>query len=178
MQSGSRGGTNKQLLSTYENYSVQMIDAGKLAVMFSGINICRNAPSVSHLLFVDDSLILCKMDLEEAQTLKQLLLTYEDCSGQMINAGTLVVMFSPNTRHGQRIGVMETLNITAETMKERYLGLPVYIGRARLQVFTYLKKRVWQRIQGWKERLLSRTGKEILIKVIAQAISMFNSSFT
>jgi hypothetical protein len=60
MQSGSRGGTNKQLLSTYENYSVQMIDAGKLAVMFSGINICRNAPSVSHLLFVDDSLILCK----------------------------------------------------------------------------------------------------------------------
>jgi hypothetical protein len=69
MQSGSRGGTNKQLLSTYENYSVQMIDAGKLVVMFSGINICRNAPSVSHLLFADDSLILCKVDPEEAQTL-------------------------------------------------------------------------------------------------------------
>ena len=96
----------------------------------------------------------------------------------MINAGKLAVMFSPNTRHGQQIGVMETLNITTETMKERYLGLPVYIIRARSQVFIYLKERVWQRIQGWKEWLLSRMGKEILIKAVAQAIPMFNSSFT
>jgi len=37
----------------------------------------------------------------------------------------------------------------------------------------YLKDRIWQRIQGWKEKLLSRAGKEILIKAMAQAISTF-----
>jgi hypothetical protein len=36
----------------------------------------------------------------------------------------------------------------------------------------YLKERMWQRIQGWKE-MLSRAGKEILIKAVAQAIPTF-----
>ena len=68
---------------------------------------------------------------------------------------------------------MEALSIRSETMNERYLGLPVFIGRSRSNVFSYLKDRIWQRIQGWKERLLSRAGKEILIKVVAQAIPVF-----
>jgi len=62
-----------------------------------GIRVCRNASSVSHLLFADDSLILCKANDEEAQNLKQILLTYE-CSGHMINVTKSAVMFSPNTK--------------------------------------------------------------------------------
>ena len=58
-------------------------------------------------------------------------------------------------------------------MNERYLGLPVHVGISRSQIFKYLKDRVWQRIQGWKERFLSWAGKEILIKEIAQAIPTF-----
>lgn len=32
---------------------------------------------------------------------------------------------------------------------------------------------MWQRIQGWKEKLLSKAGKEIIIKAVAQAIPVF-----
>jgi hypothetical protein len=58
-------------------------------------------------------------------------------------------------------------------MSEKYLGLPVFVGRVRTNVFSYLKERIWQQIQGWKEKLLSRAGKEIMIKAIAQAIPVF-----
>jgi hypothetical protein len=34
-----------------------------------GIKVCMNAPSVSHLLFADDSLILLKADLNNAISL-------------------------------------------------------------------------------------------------------------
>ena len=58
-------------------------------------------------------------------------------------------------------------------MNERYLGLPAHVGISISQIFKYLKDRVWQRIQGWKERFLSWAGKEILIKAIAKAIPTF-----
>jgi hypothetical protein len=67
-----------------------------------GVSICRGAPSVSHLLFADDSLILCKATTEDAEVLKHILSVYEECSGQMINADKSAVMFSPNTRSEDR----------------------------------------------------------------------------
>jgi hypothetical protein len=33
-------------------------------------------------------------------------------------------------------------------------------------MFAYLKDRVWIHIQGWKEKLLSKAGKEVLINSI------------
>ena len=36
-----------------------------------GVRVCRNAPSVSHLLFTDDSLILMKADMDNVTSLQQ-----------------------------------------------------------------------------------------------------------
>ena len=38
-----------------------------------GVRVCRNAPSVSHLLFADDSLILMKANSTNATSLRQVL---------------------------------------------------------------------------------------------------------
>jgi len=138
-----------------------------------GIRVCRGAPSVSHLLFADDSLILCKANEQEAEKLKELLKVYEECSGQAINTDKSAVMFSVNTGENSRRRVREILRIRAETRSEKYLGMPVYVGKSRSEVFAYLKERVWQRIQGWKEKLLSKAGKEIMIKAVAQAVPVF-----
>lgn len=91
----------------------------------------------------------------------------------MINADKSAVMFSPNTKENDRREVMTALGIRSQTMNERYLGLPVFVGKSRSSVFDYFKERIWQRIQGWKEKLLSRAGKEVLIKAVAQAIPVF-----
>ena len=53
---------------------------------------------------------------------------------------------------------------------DSYLRLPTLIGRSKYQTFSFLKERVWKKIQGWKGRLLSRAGKEVLIKAMAQSI--------
>jgi hypothetical protein len=50
-----------------------------------GVRVCRNAPSVSHLLFADDSLILMKTDMNNATSLQQVLDTYCANSGQLVS---------------------------------------------------------------------------------------------
>jgi hypothetical protein len=61
-------------------------------------------------------------------------------------------------------------------MNQRYLGLPVHLGASIRKEFEYIKEKIWRCIQGWKEKLLSRAGKEILIKAIAQAIPTYAMS--
>ena len=47
--------------------------------------MCRNAPSVSHLLFADDSLILMKANMINATSLRSVLDAYCANSGQLIS---------------------------------------------------------------------------------------------
>ena len=53
------------------------------------------------------------------------------------------------------------------------MGLPTLVVRAKYQTFSYLNDRVRKKLQGWKECLLSKAGKEVLIKAVAQAISTY-----
>jgi len=40
-------------------------------------------------------------------------------------------------------------------------------------VFQGVQDRVWKKLKGWKEKLLSRAGKEILLKAVIQAIPTY-----
>jgi hypothetical protein len=83
------------------------------------------------LLFADDSLILIRANEGDGQQLQDILDLYERCSGQMINKAKSAVLFSKNTRDARRKEVCDTLQVTKETMNERYLGLPMHVGRSK-----------------------------------------------
>ena len=48
--------------------------------------------------------------------------------------------------------------------------------RNKTQIFSFIKDRVWHRVQNWKNRFLSRAGKELLIKTVAQALPTYTMS--
>jgi hypothetical protein len=66
------------------------------------------------------------------------------------------------------------LNVPNETLSEKYLGMASDVGRSVNGAFKFLRDRLWKRIQGWIEIILSAGGKEILIKSIAQAIPIYS----
>jgi hypothetical protein len=114
------------------------------------VQVCRNAPSVSHLLSVDDSLILMKTNMTNATSLRQVLSQHYASSGQMVSESTFIIFFSPNV-----------VNIMTEAISERYLGLPTMVHLDRSESLLYLLERIIERLKDWKERFLSMVGKKI-----------------
>jgi len=94
-----------------------------------GIKIRREAPRVNHLFFADDSLILMKAGCSGAQALKQIMCKYELASGQVINKDKSSILFSPNTGDHAKQQKRLIMSINQEASAERYLGLPVSVGK-------------------------------------------------
>ena len=132
-----------------------------------GISICRGPPKVTNLMFANDSLLFCQASRDEGETITEILQTYERALGQSINLEKSLVYFSSNTSERQKGQILEALGVQEVDRFESYLGLPTLIGRAKYSTFSYLKDRIWKKLQGWKGMLLSRAGKEILIKAMA-----------
>lgn len=59
---------------------------------------------------------------------------------------------------------------------EAYLGLPALVGKNKRASFDQLKQKVWKRVQVWEAKLFSQTGREVLIKLVIQAIPTFAMS--
>jgi hypothetical protein len=108
----------------------------------AGVKVCQQAPSVSHLLFADDSLILIRATEGDVNQLHDILDLYEACSGQMLIKSKSAVLFSKNTSTEKRSEVCSRLQITKETMNEKYLGLLVQVGRSKARTFAYIKGRI------------------------------------
>ena len=144
--------------------------------LIHGISICRGGPRLSHLFFADDSIIFCNATTGDCEALLQLLSVYEHASGQKVNGGKTALFFSKNTPQGCQDIILHLFGTSATTQFEKYLGLPPVIGRAKKRTFNELKDRVWRRLQGWKEKLLSQAGREILIKAVIQAIPTYAMS--
>lgn len=103
-----------------------LLNAAEADGRLQGISICENAPSITHLLFVDDSLLLLKVNDENANCLQHVLQLYEDCSGQMINKDKSSVLFSRNTKNEEKKAFLAALQVSQEARTDKYLGLPIY----------------------------------------------------
>ena len=107
----------------------------------------------------------------------ELLAIYERGSSQTNNKEKTNIFFNSNTPHSLQTQIQHLLGVLAIRQYEKYLGIPASVGRAKKKkIFVYLKEREWKKLQGWKEKLLSQVGREVLIKSIIQAIPTYTMS--
>ncbi|KAL0385615.1 UNVERIFIED_CONTAM: putative mitochondrial protein [Sesamum radiatum] len=107
-----------------------------------GVRICRRAPSISHLLFADDTEIYCRANHHSISHIKRILETYAKASGQVINYDKSHMVLSKNTVQPLRDTLPHILGLQLEEHNEKYLGLPSMIGRSKRGVFSYIRDRV------------------------------------
>ena len=89
-----------------------------------GVSMARQGPKISHMFFVDDNLIFCRAKLADYFKLVDILKTYEQASGEMVNLDKSGVVFSNNISNIDKEKAMNILNIHRLMENENYLGLP------------------------------------------------------
>lgn len=97
----------------------------------NGVGICRSAPQVSHLLFVDDSLLFCQASQKEVQCVTNILQLYADSFGQCINFEKSSLYFSSNTDGDRRETIKNMLEVKEVDKFGSYLGLPTLLGQSK-----------------------------------------------
>ena len=53
---------------------------------------------------------------------------------------------------------------------ETYLGLLMVGGKSKVDTFKCLQEKITKKVIGWKEKIISKARREIIIKMVAQAI--------
>ncbi|KAM5582252.1 hypothetical protein ABKV19_002583, partial [Rosa sericea] len=133
----------------------------------------QGAPPISHLFFADDSFIFFKAEMEECLVLKNIFKQYEEASGQCINYQKSSVAFSKNVDRATQDVLAASLDVERVDKHDKYLGLPVEISYSKSEAFDYLTERVRKRTRGWREKMLSAAGKEVMIKAVTQSIPTY-----
>jgi hypothetical protein len=138
-----------------------------------GVRNGRSGPSISHLLFADDSIFFARSDHKSVAALQETLSLYCQGSGQKINMDKSSIFFGIHCDDQVKLDVMNRLGVINEALQETYLGMPTCIGRSPTVSFRSIVARAWKHMNGWCGRPTSRSGKEILLKAIIQAIPTY-----
>ncbi|XP_075653649.1 uncharacterized protein LOC142624031 [Castanea sativa] len=117
-----------------EGVSMLLRKARETGVL-KGIKSSQHGVWVSHLLFADNSHLFCQATMEEGQRLLQLLEQYEAASGQAINRHKTTLFFSKNTKQEVKESLKQLFGARVMTKCERYLGLPMAIGKSKVNTF-------------------------------------------
>ena len=102
---------------------------------------------------------------------------YEQASGQQLNWAKTSLFFSKNTPSEVQEEIKNRFGAQLIKQHEKYLGLPSLVGRNKRNTFNSIKEKFWKKLAGWKEKMQSKAGKEVLIKAVAQAIPTYTMSY-
>jgi len=100
--------------------------------------------------------------------MKHILEVYEAASGQAISLPKSEVYYSRSVPIPTQEAITTILGVRAVMGTGKYLGLPSMIVRSKEATFSFIKDRVWHKINSWSSKCLSKAGREVLIK------SLFN----
>ncbi|XP_039158851.1 uncharacterized protein LOC108959574 [Eucalyptus grandis] len=160
------------LANVFSTMISQAVDMGQL----KGIKLNRWCPTLSHLFFADDAMFFLDANIMECQNLANILNQYCMATGQALNRNKSGIIFSKNCPFGLQENLASEFRVPVLQNYGKYLGIPSDWGRSKKEMFSWLLGRVQAKLEGWKEKFISKGGKEILIKSVIQAIPHYAMS--
>lgn len=127
----------------------------------------------SHLLFADDMLIFSNGRKSSISQLMSLLREYEMASGQLVNLYKSGFLCSHKLQICRKLLIHRWTGFIQTSPPIKYLGLPLFKGRAKSSFFMELEAKIKKRLAGWQAKLLSAGGKITLINSVLSSLPIY-----
>jgi hypothetical protein len=127
---------------------------------------------VVSLQYADDTLLFLEANIEKAQTLKWLLVCFEEMSGMKINydkSDLLTIGLSlENANEYAKVFCCKLSDFPI-----KYLGVPLHFTKLRRVDIQPVIDKIIKRIAGWRGRLLSYAGRLTLLRACLASIPIY-----
>lgn len=81
-----------------------------------------------------------------------------------------------NTPESFKVEAAAIFGVPVVDAPGKYLGLPSDWGRSKKKALAWFKDRISSKLSGWKEKLWSQAGKDVLLKSVIQAMPIYAMS--
>ncbi|KAK2638578.1 hypothetical protein Ddye_026373 [Dipteronia dyeriana] len=108
----------------------------------SGFKCSKGGPVISHLYFIDDSLVFTKANEKNCAAIKTILEVYVKASGQVINYDKSSMSISPSNSNALGDRLASLIGIRKVDCHKKYLGLTCFYGRNKRALFSNIIDRV------------------------------------
>lgn len=138
--------------------------------------MARDSPPINHLFFTDDSIVFCKVNLDEWCEIQSILDFNATTFGQEINKHKISIFLSSNTNQAMQDHLLNVAGISLCTSQEKYLELSIMVVANKYQKSLEIKDWVWAKASTWKKSFLSQASKEVLLLSVVQVIPTYTMS--
>ena len=130
------------------------------------IKLSKYEPPISHMFFVDDSLLFVEATTYQIEVIMDYLDKLCDFSGQRVSRPKSSITFSTriDVEVATRISNISKIPITNSL--ERHLGISSIMGRVNSGQFKHILDHMEGRLEGWKEKNLTLARRVVLAKLV------------
>ena len=145
--------------------------------LFTGYTVGTvNQVVVSHLQFVDDTMLLGNKRRANVRALREALVIFESMSGLKVNFNKSLLV-GINISDSWLNEAAAVLSCKVGKIPFMYLGLPIDGNSRRLTFWDPIVNRIKYRLSGWNSRFLSFGGRLILLKAVLTSQPVYALSF-
>ncbi|KAA3474875.1 reverse transcriptase [Gossypium australe] len=130
-----------------EGFSI-LIEEAKQKGLMKGAPIGRARFSINHLFFTDDSILFGDASREGAEAVRDVINEYEPISGQRVNFEKSLIYFGANVKPEVKENIVNMLGVRMANNPDKYLGLPMMVGRKKSGLLLILRIASGNRLKG------------------------------
>ncbi|WMV30097.1 hypothetical protein MTR67_023482 [Solanum verrucosum] len=139
---------------------------------FVGYGMPNWSRNINHIAYVDDTIIFSSAEEGSLKQIMRVIKDYETISGQLVNKEKRFFYMFHKVEARLVEKVEQITGFSKGNFPFKYLGCPVFHNRKRKEYYNDMIKKVKEKLQNWRGKLLSFVGV-VLIESVLQSTPIY-----